>query len=99
MTRSTAIRIPGQTLRHIVGLMALGPGLMLTGCATEPDITDDSDFGQSVRNMIALQTTDTRGTAPGMDAEKASAVLRTYRQQVADPKAMEQEMIDIELGD
>jgi hypothetical protein len=72
--------------------MALSFGLILSGCVTEPDITQDPDFGQSVRQTIAIQTADPWAGAPGLDGQKASAVLRTYRQQVADPRAVEREI-------
>ena len=91
MKRSTAMRMSG--------VIALSYGLIFTGCAMiEPDITQDPDFGQSVRHTIALQTADPWASAPGMDAQKASTVLSTYRKQVGEPKRIEQDMIDIELG-
>ncbi len=88
-----------RTAMRISGLLALIAGLMLAGCATEPDITQDPDFGQSVRHTIALQTANPGASAPGMDAEKAATVLRTYRQQVGDHKTIEQDMIDMRLGE
>jgi hypothetical protein len=88
--------IPARTY----GLVGLAYSLLLLGCATEPDITQDPDFGQSVRNMIALQTADPWSGGTGLDGEKATATLRAYREQVATPQqTVERELIDINLGD
>lgn len=57
-------------------LIAVG---VLAGCA-EPTVLDPP-FGESVRHMIALQTTDPARDAPGLDGEKARAAFETYRQQ------------------
>lgn len=84
---------------RILGLTALGCGPLLFGCATEPDVTQDPDFGQSVRQMIAIQTGDPWAGGTGLDGEKAAAVLRSYRKQVADPKKVEQDLIEINLGE
>jgi hypothetical protein len=87
--------IPARTF----GLLALACSTLLLGCATEPDITQDPDFGQSVRHMIALQTADPWSGGTGLDGEKATATLRVYREQVANPQqTVDQELIDINLG-
>ncbi|MEA3640842.1 MAG: hypothetical protein VBE63_12980 [Lamprobacter sp.] len=52
---------------------------LLAGCA-EPTVLDPP-FGDSVRHMIALQTTDPTRDAPGLDGEKARRAFETYRQQ------------------
>ncbi len=81
------------------GLVALACSLLVLGCATEPDITQDPDFGQSVRHMIALQTADPWSGGTGLDGAKAAATLRVYREQVADPQqTVDRELIDINLG-
>ena len=87
-----------RTATGLLGVMVLGCGPLLHGCATEPDITDDLDFGQSVRQMIAIQTGDPWAGGTGLDGQKAAAVLKTYREQVADPKRIEQDIIEINLG-
>ncbi|SDX44513.1 hypothetical protein [Thiocapsa roseopersicina] len=81
------------------GLLALMASLLMLGCATEPDITQDPDFGQSVRHMIALQTADPWSGGTGLDGEKATATLRVYREQVAEPQeTLDRELIGIPLG-
>jgi hypothetical protein len=80
------------------GWASLACGLVLSGCATEPDITQDPDFGNSVRHMIALQTADPGSGGTGLDGEKARNTLRTYREHIGDPKRVEQDqLIDIKL--
>jgi hypothetical protein len=82
------------------GWASLACGLVLSGCATEPDITQDPDFGNSVRHMIALQTADPWSGGTGLDGVKALNTLSTYRKHVGEPKRVERErLIDINLGD
>lgn len=50
---------------------------LLAGCA-EPTVLDPP-FGESVRHMIAIQTTDPSLDAPGLDGYKALNTLETYR--------------------
>lgn len=89
-----------DTLARTFGLLALACSVVLLGCATEPDITQDPDFGQSVRHMIALQTADPWTGGTGLDGEKATATLRAYREQVAKPQqTVDRELIDINLGE
>ncbi len=88
------------TSAQTFGLLALACGFLLLGCATEPDITQDPDFGQSVRHMIALQTADPWSGGTGLDGAKATATLRVYREQVADPqKTLDRELIGRRLGE
>ena len=87
-----------RTATRILGILAFGCGPLLHGCVTEPDITDDPDFGQSVRQMIAIQTGDPWAGGTGLDGQKAAAALKTYREQVADPEKIQQDMIEINLG-
>lgn len=86
------------------GWALLASGLLLAGCASEPaepDITQDADFGNSVRHAIAIQTADPwSGRRPGLDGERAINTLRTYRKHVGDPKQIEQEeLIKFNVGD
>jgi len=87
-----------RTATRILGILAFGCGPLLHGCVTEPDITDDPDFGQSVRQMIAIQTGDPWAGGTGLDGEKAGNVLRAYRDQVGDPERVQQEILQINLG-
>lgn len=51
----------------------------LAGCANEPTVLDPP-FGDSVRHMIAIQTTEPARDASGLDGEKAIKALETYRE-------------------
>jgi hypothetical protein len=69
----------------LCALAALG-----AGCANDQEERwANAGFGDSVRHTIALQTeyADSRGT--GLDGQKAEAVLKAYREDVAKPKAAE----------
>ena len=50
---------------------------LIAGCA-EPTVLDPP-FGESVRHMIAIQTTDPSLDAPGLDGYKAIRGLEIYR--------------------
>jgi hypothetical protein len=72
---------------------SLPASLILIGaCATEPDNTR---FGESVRHMISLQTTDPNANASGIDGPKASAALRAYRTDVAKPKTVDTKSVGV----
>ena len=71
--------------------------LLLTGCESAPTALE-RNFGSSVRNMIELQTAQPGDRGFGMDGRKAEAVLDRYRKDVADPKEVEQQLIQIHLG-
>lgn len=51
---------------------------LLASCA-EPTVLDPP-FGESVRHMIAIQTTDPSLDAPGLDGSKALSVFKTYQE-------------------
>jgi hypothetical protein len=70
---------------------------VLTGCESAPTATEQN-FGSSVRNMIELQTAEPAEPALGMDGQKAEAVLESYRQDVAKPKEVNRDIIQINLG-
>jgi len=61
-----------------LGWVAAGLVPLLAGCVHEPAVTDPP-FGQSVRHMILVQTTDPEREPLGLDGEKALNVLETYR--------------------
>jgi len=52
----------------------------LIGCAREPTVLDPP-FGQSVRQMIAVQTADPSSSSYGLDGTKAINALEAYRAQ------------------
>lgn len=76
----------GSALRRVVRFSFPASLLLLGACATEPENTR---FGESVRHMIALQTTDPNADASGLDGAKASAALRAYKMDVAKPKTVD----------
>ena len=88
MTHRTTTQRLGRTLS--VCLLAAG---LLAGCAAfqEPD---NIQFGDSVRHMIALQTTDPDPGARGLDGEKAEQTMRAYRGNVGSPQNVENANIE-----
>jgi hypothetical protein len=79
-------------------LFALLLASLVAGCATEEDVTQDPDFGTSVRHMITLQTRGAEAAGTGLDGVKADAALHAYRGDVAKPKEVETDLIKIRLG-
>lgn len=68
-----------------------------SGCATEPDITQDPRFGESVRHTMALQTADAARQGTGLDGERARATLRAYRAHVGEPREVQKMDIDFQV--
>ena len=83
--------------RHAVSLMLIVAVLILSGCQSNPSVLDEN-FGSSVRNMIAVQTAQPREGTPSMDGRKGEAVLGAYRADVAKPKQVDRDIINIKLG-
>jgi len=72
---------------------------LLLGCESVPEKTAlEQNFGSSVRAMIVNQTTDPDSNAPGLNGQKVEAVLGIYETDVAKPKKVEQDIIQIKLG-
>jgi hypothetical protein len=82
-----------QTLR--VALLA--SFTLLAGCESTPTALE-RNFGSSVRNMLELQRAHPGYKGSGMDGQKSEVVLETYRQDVAEPKKVEENLIQIHLG-
>ena len=82
MTRKN--RVMGRVRRSI---WLLSP-LLIVACAAyhEPD---NIRFGESVRDMVALQTADPDAGAPALDGEKAERAFNLYRGSAASPTAAE----------
>lgn len=79
---------------NVVGLpIVMLMVLLIAGCASEDEISK-SHYGESVRHMIALQTSNPQGGAMGLDGQKAALTLQKYRTNVANP----QEVDNKELG-
>jgi hypothetical protein len=60
-------------------LLALTAAWLLNGCAYEPTVLDPP-FGESVRQMIAVQTSDPSRQALGLDGQKARNAFKAYRE-------------------
>ena len=71
--------------------------LLAGGCESQPSAVE-ANFGSSVRNIVAVQTAQPGQPAPGLDGNKAEAVLETYRGDVAKPERVERDLIQINLG-
>lgn len=66
--------------------------LLLAGCATEESAVK-ADFGRSVRAMIQAQTVREPAAVPSLDGQKSQRVLGVYRDNVASPKSVEQDIV------
>jgi hypothetical protein len=62
--------------------LLLASFLALVACATDTE-PDNLRFGESVRHMISLQTTDPNSGARGLDGVKAEQAFRAYETDVA----------------
>ncbi|NBC48481.1 MAG: hypothetical protein GVY22_10905 [Gammaproteobacteria bacterium] len=60
-------------------LLALTMAVLISGCVNEPTVLDPP-FGESVRQMIAVQTSDPSRNASGLDGVKARNAFDAYRQ-------------------
>ena len=72
--------------------------VLMAGCVTDPEEQGDSEFGASVREMIANQTYQPGTDTATLDAEKAQAGLAEYRKDVTKPKEAERPLIRMLLG-
>lgn len=77
--------------RTILGLFAI---VAAQGCATGPEKTE-ADFGNSVRQMIAVQKSapPATGTPSSYDGRQAEKVLQTYRGTVGRPEQLKQDVL------
>ena len=62
--------------------------MFITACASNDESTY-SNYGDSVRYTIALQTSNPIGGAMGLDGQKAALTLQKYRKDVANPKEVD----------
>jgi len=83
-----------QPIAIFMPLLAI---LLLGGCESAPTALE-RNFGASVRNMIERQTAQPGDRGFGLDGGKAEALLGAYRKDVADPKKVEEDLIQIHLG-
>lgn len=73
-----ALRSARSASRLLVLALVLPMALLLSACVQEPKLRDEP-FGQSVRHMILVQTTDPQREPLGLDGEKALNALDAYR--------------------
>jgi hypothetical protein len=83
--------------QNLTTILILATSSLLSGCESAPTALE-RNFGSSVRNMIELQTAEPGYRGDGMSGQKGEAVWRSYRDEVADPKKVEQSIIQIQLG-
>jgi type IV pilus biogenesis protein CpaD/CtpE len=82
-------------------LAALGIAALVAGCANTPKPTAvESNFGNSVRNMIEAQTYDpstlstpSTDVIESSDGQRLEAVLDAYRSDVAKPESIGQDIV------
>jgi hypothetical protein len=86
-----------KTIRFGAGCLVGCGSLLLGACATDAN-EPTTEFGASVRHMIVIQTEDPGTDAPPMDGQTAEAVLNAYRDDVADRKRVEKDLLKIQLG-
>jgi type IV pilus biogenesis protein CpaD/CtpE len=92
-----------RTMHTVLGLLVAG--VLCAGCAStaETDATRvENDFGNSVRQMVKGQIYDPKAAAKpsaeppmGMDGVQGEAVLKTHREHVGNPNAVQE---DLRLG-
>jgi hypothetical protein len=82
--------------RHYRTVALLAGIALLTGCASPTAL--EQNFGSSVRNMIELQTAQPEDQGFGMAGRKGEAVLENYRKDVAEPKAVQQSTLRVQVS-
>ncbi|MEJ2402981.1 MAG: hypothetical protein P8171_01630 [Candidatus Thiodiazotropha sp.] len=83
--------------RHYRTVALLAGIALLTGCESSPTALEQN-FGSSVRDMIELQTAQPGYQGFGMAGRKGEAVLENYRKDVAEPKAVQQNTLRIQVS-
>lgn len=78
-------------------LALCAPLLLAAGCATGPE-TVENDYGNSVRHMMQAQTANPTAPADSNpldhgDGMRINGAVEAYRNGVADPKTIKDEMI------
>jgi hypothetical protein len=86
-----------HNIHNLTVALILASSSLFSGCESTPTALE-RNFGSSVRNMIELQTAQPGYQGDGMSGQKSEAVWRAYRGEVADPKKVEQSIIQIQLG-
>ncbi len=78
-------------------MTALLGSLALNGCVSSTPEVVLEHHGDSVRNMIAEQTYTPDVETPTLDGDRSRGALKAYREDVADTKKVEQEVLRIKL--
>lgn len=71
--------------------------IILSGCATNEQSATQKEFGSSVRHMISSQTYEPGDEVPSLDGDKSRRVNHAYREDIAKPKEVEQQIINIKF--
>jgi hypothetical protein len=80
------------TRRRGFALTLCSLAAIVSGCAWEEPDWESADFGDAVRQNIALQTEYPGSAGTGMDAQKAANVMQAYREDVAKPEQAERDI-------
>ena len=78
-------------------LFAMITALLISGCIRNDEVVV-SNHGNSVRHMIALQTSNPSGGAMGLDGQKAALTLQKYRTDVALPRDVDEKELGTTLA-
>ena len=73
-------------------LIAVLMAPFLTGCAGNDELVE-SNYGESVRHMIAAQTAYPNRDVTGLDGQKAALTLQRYRTDVARPQEVDRKAL------
>jgi hypothetical protein len=90
-------RFKHNTTNQTAVMLMLALSGLLLGCESTPTAVE-RNFGASVRNMIEQQTAQPGYQGAGMDGQKSQALWRSYRGDVADPKQVDQRIIQIQMS-
>ena len=81
--------------RVVVGMLPIVLGTAVaTGCQMYPE---RQDFGDSVRQMRTIQTATPGARTAPQDGQRSRAVLEAYRQDIAKPQEVQNEIV-IKVG-
>lgn len=80
--------------RIATGALLLTLGISATGCI----YAEKQDFGDAVRHMQTVQTATPSTQVAPQDGQRTRAVLRTYREDIAKPQEIKNE-ITINVGE
>ena len=86
--------------KYLIGLTCIMQGALLAGCDTTGMTRTEQDFGNSVRNMVKMQTYNPDASRQAasepptqMDGERAGVVLESYRTEVGKPADVQKPIV------